>query len=74
MDERFLVVGTSHVSKNSVNQIKKSISEFKPDIVAVELDINRYRNLFGKSKKGSLILKLLSKSEFLGFYFCYLVP
>ncbi|MAG48644.1 hypothetical protein CMO95_03135 [Candidatus Woesearchaeota archaeon] len=69
MDERFLVVGTSHVSKNSVNQIKKSISDFKPDIVAVELDINRYRNLFGKSKKRKFNFKIIKQIGIFGFLF-----
>ena len=69
MDERFLVVGTSHVSKNSVNQIKKAISEFKPDIVAVELDINRYKNLFGKSKKRKFNFKIIGQIGLFGFLF-----
>jgi len=69
MDERFLVVGTSHVSKNSVNQIKKAISEFKPDIVAVELDINRYKNLFGKSKKRKFNFKIIGQIGIFGFLF-----
>lgn len=69
MDKRFLVVGTSHVSKNSVNQIKKAISEFKPDIVAVELDINRYKNLFGKSKKRKFNFKIIGQIGLFGFLF-----
>ena len=39
------IIGTSHISKDSVTEIKRSIKEFEPDIVCVELDINRYKSL-----------------------------
>jgi len=69
MDDQFLVIGTSHVSKNSVKEIKSAIIEFKPDIVAVELDINRYKNLFNKNWKRKINLKLFSEIGFFGFIF-----
>jgi len=69
MDNQFLVIGTSHVSKNSVKEIKSAIIEFKPDIVAVELDINRYKNLFNKNRKRKINLKLISEIGFFGFLF-----
>ena len=35
------IIGTSHISKQSVSEIKKAMIEFKPDIVAIELDAQR---------------------------------
>ena len=32
------LVGTAHVSKESVEEVKQTINELKPDCVAVELD------------------------------------
>ena len=45
------IIGTSHISKDSVLEIKKQISTFKPDIVCVELDVNRYKSLFHKKSE-----------------------
>ena len=36
------IVGTSHISKESHTLIAKAVEEFKPDIIAVELDRNRF--------------------------------
>ncbi len=39
------IIGTSHISKQSVNEVKRVISEKKPAVVAIELDRNRYAGL-----------------------------
>lgn len=39
------LVGTAHVSAESVDEVRREIDEFAPDIVAVELDQNRYHAL-----------------------------
>ena len=39
------VVGTAHVSKKSIELVQDQISEFKPDIVAVELCSSRLSSL-----------------------------
>jgi len=44
------IIGTSHIAKQSVNEIKKTISEWQPDIVAVELDVQRAAALLQKGK------------------------
>ncbi|MBQ3718324.1 MAG: TraB/GumN family protein [Methanomicrobium sp.] len=36
------LVGTAHVSQNSIDEVKLAIEEFQPDVVAVELDRGRY--------------------------------
>ena len=41
------VVGTAHVSADSVEEVRETIDAERPDVVAVELDENRYRQLQG---------------------------
>jgi len=62
------IIGTSHISKDSVTEIKRSIKEFEPDIVCVELDINRYKSLFQKSR-GKIKLSHITKLGLFGFFF-----
>lgn len=42
------VVGTAHVSDKSVDEVRESIEELKPDFVGVELDENRLESLRDK--------------------------
>ena len=39
------IVGTAHVSQQSVDEVRAAIEEYKPDIVAIELDPSRYAAL-----------------------------
>jgi pheromone shutdown protein TraB len=43
------VVGTAHVSEHSVEEVESSIRDSRPDIVAVELDEGRYRQMQGET-------------------------
>ncbi|MGB2674573.1 MAG: TraB/GumN family protein, partial [Methanoregula sp.] len=36
------IIGTAHVSQKSVDEVKAAIEEFRPDIVAIELDPARF--------------------------------
>lgn len=40
--KEIILVGTAHVSKQSVAEVKDAIAQYQPDIVAVELCQNRY--------------------------------
>ncbi len=42
------IIGTAHVSEKSVEEVKNTILECEPDIVAVELDAARYQNLLNE--------------------------
>ncbi|WP_049997470.1 TraB/GumN family protein [Halococcus sediminicola] len=42
------VVGTAHVSPESVGEVERTIAEERPDVVAVELDEGRFRQLKGE--------------------------
>ncbi|WP_253737182.1 TraB/GumN family protein [Halohasta salina] len=45
---RVSVVGTAHVSEASVREVETRIADDQPDMVAVELDEGRYRQLQGE--------------------------
>jgi pheromone shutdown protein TraB len=43
------VVGTAHVSHESVDRVERAIEDGRPDVVAVELDEGRYRQMQGET-------------------------
>ena len=43
--ECLTIIGTAHVSEESVNEVKDAIYEQHPDIVAIELDRGRYTRI-----------------------------
>ena len=43
--ECLTIIGTAHVSEESVNEVKDAIYEQRPEIVAIELDRGRYTKL-----------------------------
>jgi pheromone shutdown-related protein TraB len=45
-----VVVGTSHIAEQSVNEVSRVIGNEKPDIVAVELDRGRLKGLLSGKK------------------------
>lgn len=46
-----VIVGSSHIAKESIKEVKKAIEQEKPDIIALELDRNRMHALFEKNEK-----------------------
>ncbi|WP_117591116.1 TraB/GumN family protein [Haloprofundus halophilus] len=46
---RVRVVGTAHVSADSVREVEETIDAERPDVVAVELDEGRYRQMQGET-------------------------
>lgn len=47
-DAEVILIGTAHVSKESVDEVRRTIAEESPDVVAVELDEARYKVLLDK--------------------------
>ena len=43
--ECLTIIGTAHVSEESINEVKDAIYEQQPDVVAIELDMGRYTRL-----------------------------
>ena len=44
------IIGTSHIARQSINDINRNFSEFDPDIVCVELDHKRLHALLTNAK------------------------
>ncbi|WP_135822475.1 TraB/GumN family protein [Halostella litorea] len=47
-DGRVTVVGTAHVSADSVEEVERTVETERPDVVAVELDEGRYQQMKGE--------------------------
>jgi pheromone shutdown protein TraB len=62
------VIGTSHISRQSMKEIRDYIEEKRPDIIALELDRERLGALFQKQSSG-LSLGLIRKVGLKGALF-----
>ncbi|MBT6040299.1 hypothetical protein HOH15_00055 [Candidatus Woesearchaeota archaeon] len=62
------LVGTSHIAKQSVNEVKENIAKFKPDVVAIELDKRRLHALLTKAESKTPFM-LIFKIGFVGWLF-----
>ena len=63
INDNIILVGTAHISKESVEEVKKTIEENKPDIVAVELCNRRYEAITKKDKWENTPITALLKSN-----------
>ena len=65
------VIGTAHVSADSVEEVERAIEERRPDVVAVELDESRYRQMKGETADDLEAKDLLSGNtiyQFLAYW------
>ncbi len=62
------IVGTSHISEESIREVEKVILETKPEIVALELDRRRFEHLIN-GKKTKLRLRDIGNIGIKGFIF-----
>lgn len=62
------IIGTSHIAKQSINQVEEAIESQKPEIVGVELDQQRLYALLHKGKR-SINLKDVFRVGLKGFIF-----
>lgn len=62
------IIGTSHIAKQSIEEIKKTIEEFQPEIIAVELDMQRAAALMQKQKT-KLSFRDIAKIGVKGYFF-----
>jgi len=44
-EKEIILVGTAHISDKSVELVRKTIEEEKPDSVGIELDYERFKQL-----------------------------
>lgn len=62
-DQTIILVGTAHISQESVDLVKKVIEAEHPDCVCLELDDKRYQALSQKQQWDSLDLKAIIKNK-----------
>ncbi len=62
-EKTILLIGTAHVSQQSIDLVEKVIEQEDPDHVCIELDVNRYRALSEKKKWQTLDLKQIIKNK-----------
>lgn len=61
---KITLVGTAHVSQESVEEVKETIRKIKPDCVAVELDEKRADSIKNPSRYSQLdLVKVLKRKE-----------
>jgi len=53
-NREFVLIGTAHVSQESINEVSTTIREEKPDLICVELDEGRYAAITKKENWESL--------------------
>jgi len=63
INDRIILVGTAHISKDSIVEVKEAIKEHKPDIVAVELCNRRHESIINKDKWENTPITSLLKSN-----------
>lgn len=62
------LLGTAHVSRQSVDEVRRTIDEIRPDTVSVELDRNRYETLVDDSRFGRVDLLAILGAGRAGLY------
>ena len=65
--KNLVFLGTSHIAKQSMNEVKKYIETEKPDIIALELDKKRLPALMQKQRK--IELRMIRRIGIKGFLF-----
>jgi pheromone shutdown-related protein TraB len=63
-----IVIGTSHIARESIEDIQRAVEQHQPQFVAVELDVKRLHALLSKKKRG-LRLVDIRRVGFKGFVF-----
>jgi pheromone shutdown-related protein TraB len=63
INDNIILIGTAHISEESVNEVRQAIETYKPDIVAVELCQRRYDTITQKDKWENTPISALIKSN-----------
>ncbi len=61
--KEIILVGTAHISRESVELVKRVIHEERPDVVCVELDEKRYKAISQRDRFEQLDIKKIIKSK-----------
>ena len=67
--KEIILIGTAHVSKNSVEEVRETIKNEQPDSVCIELDAQRFEAINQKDKWSNTDIVQIIKSKRAGFLF-----
>lgn len=71
--DNIILLGTSHVAKQSAKEIEEAIEIYKPEVVGIELDIDRLKTLLSSdsnaNKKRRSNRKMIKEIGFSGYLF-----
>ncbi|MEG1997736.1 MAG: TraB/GumN family protein [Clostridiales bacterium] len=67
MDKEIILIATAHVSKDSVELVKKTIDEEKPTSICIELDESRYQNIKNPQEWENTDIVKVIKTKKVGF-------
>jgi len=62
-----IVVGTAHISEESIQEVRRTIEAERPDVVAVELDPGRYHALTHPEEQTTSVKDILSSGQLYQF-------
>ncbi|HSO08608.1 MAG TPA: TraB domain-containing protein, partial [Desulfoprunum sp.] len=62
-DREIILVGTAHISQESVELVRTVIDQMRPDCVCLELDDKRYQALTQREQWQSLDLKAVIRNK-----------
>lgn len=66
---KIVLIPTSHIAKESIQRVKEAIAKEKPDLVAVEMDLNRFMAMRkGEASSNLEIIKALGITTFLVYF------
>ncbi len=60
-EREFILLGTAHISRESVEEVKELIRKEQPDRVCIEIDKSRYKSLVEKSQWSNLNISAVLK-------------
>ena len=63
VSDNIILIGTAHISKDSVKEVRDAIEKYQPDIVAIELCERRHEAITKKDKWESTPVTQLLKSN-----------
>jgi pheromone shutdown-related protein TraB len=64
LEREFILIGTAHISEESIDEVTRAIKEEKPAMVCVELDESRYKSMTEKESWEKLdVAKILKEGK-----------
>jgi len=67
------IIGTAHISSESVEEVRQALEELKPDVVAIELDDERYKSMTEKKNWQEMDIVDIIKKKKVGFLFAQMI-